>query len=197
VPAVPFTTPYDPDRWIHVPLDYVDSPWADAGEWAAWVADAALRDREGGEAVRDAVREEALSVALFPAEHVSFRFWHYPNDAEPSGFADIFVQAREDDGTSPADLLPELAMTAVTPALTDVEAAGQRAAVRRLSLGVVARPGTDGEPMLVPKAEYLGVTAGWVTYVLSVDFDVNALEGRLDDLDALFAGIEFALATAS
>lgn len=196
MPAVPFSVPYDPDRWIHVPLDYVDSPWADAGEWSDWVADAALRGRDGADALYDAVREEALSVALFPAEHVSFRFWHYPQDGEPSGFADVFVQAREDDGTAPADLLPELGMTAVTPAITDLAAPGQRAAVRRLSLGIIARPGTQDEPMLVPKAEYLGVTEGWVSYAVSVDYDVNELERRLDDLDSLFAGIELSPVTA-
>lgn len=190
------TIPYDPSRFIPVPLDYLDSPWADAGEWAGWIADEALRGRENGEALRDAVRDEALATALFPAAHVSFRFWHYPDDGVPSGFVDVYVQARVDDGTSAADLLPELGFTAVEPVVEEAQSSRMRAGVRRLTLGVVL-PSAEAEPVLQPRAEWLGYIDDRVCYVVSSDHDASQLSGRLADIDALFASIDLAPAPAS
>ncbi|MBU4464916.1 MAG: hypothetical protein KKH75_03610 [Actinobacteria bacterium] len=190
------TIPYDPHRWIPVPLDYIDSPWADAGEWATWLADEALHGRENAEELYSAVRGEALATALFPAAHVSFRFWHYPDDGQPSGFVDAYVQARRDDGTSAAELLPELGFTAVQPVVEDARAAHLRAAVRRLTLGV-ALPSVDAEPALHPRAEWLGYTDHWVCYLVSTDHDVAQLNSRLSDIDALFDSIDLAAMSAS
>ena len=171
MPAVPMSVAYDADRFIHVPLDYLDTPWADAGEWARWLA------------------EEALATALFPAEHVSLRFWHYPSDGVPTGFVDVYVQARDDDGTMPEQLLPEPGFTAVPPVVEPVAAPAMPGAVRRLSLGA-ALPAPDAEPLLVPKAEWIGAASGHVVYAVSSDFDVAVLESRLADVDALFAAID-------
>jgi hypothetical protein len=187
--ATPLSIDYDPDRWIHIPLDYVDSPWTDAAEWADWLAERATKDRELGDAYRDAVRAEALATALFPAEHVSFRFWHYPLDGTPTGFADIYVQQRDDDGATPLDLLPPLGFTAIEPVVDDVDAPGMTRGVRRLSLGI-ALASEDAEPSLLPRAEWLGVAPGWVCYVVSNDHDAGQLTARLDDLDALFARLD-------
>lgn len=189
MPAAPMSVAYDSDRWIHVPLDYLGTPWADAGEWAGWLADEATHGRRDADALRAAVAEEALATALFPAEHVSLRFWHYPSDGVPTGFVDIYVQARDDDGIDPAELLPEPGFTAVPPVVEPVAAPRLRAAVRRLSIEATL-PSPDAEPLLAPKGEWIGVAAGWVVYAVSTDFDVVPLESRLADIDALFAAID-------
>lgn len=189
MPAVPMSVAYDADRFIHVPLDYLDTPWADAGEWADWLAEEAMRGRRDADELRAAVAEEALATALFPAEHVSLRFWHYPSDGVPTGFVDVYVQARDDDGTMPEQLLPEPGFTAVPPVVEPVAAPAMPGAVRRLSLGA-ALPAPDAEPLLVPKAEWIGAASGHVVYAVSSDFDVAVLESRLADVDALFAAID-------
>lgn len=189
MPAAPLSVAYDADRWIHVPLDYLETPWADAGEWAAWLADEATRGRPDAEALRPAVAEEARATALFPAEHVSLRFWHYPSDGVPTGFVDVYVQSRDDDGADPDELLPEPGFTAVPPVVEQIAAPRLRAAVRRLSIEATL-PSPEAEPLLVAKGEWIGVAAGWVVYAVSTDFDVSPLESRLADIDALFAAID-------
>lgn len=195
MPGTPMSVAYDADRWIHIPLDYVDTPWADAGEWSGWLADEATRGRPDADALRDAVAAEALAIALFPAAHVSLRFWHYPSDGAPTGFMDVFVQARDDDGTAPADLLPDPGFTVVPPVVEPVEAEAMPTAVRRLSIQATL-PSPDAEPVIVPKAEWIGAADGWVVYAVSTDFDVNQLESRLADADALFAAVDPAEAAA-
>jgi hypothetical protein len=189
MPAAPMSVAYDADRWIHVPLDYLDTPWSDAGEWAGWLADEATRGRPDADALRAAVAEEAFATAVFPAEHVSLRFWHYPSDGAPTGFVDIYVQAREDDGASAEELLPEPGFTVVPPVVEPVAAPAMPTAVRRLSIEATL-PSPDSEPLLVPKGEWIGAGAGWVVYAVSTDFDVTPLESRLADIDALFAAID-------
>lgn len=192
MPSIPLSVPYDPDAWIHVPLDYLDTPWADAAEWADWVADNATRGREGGAEILDAVRAEALATARFPAAHVAARFWHYPIDGDPTGMLDLFVQQRDADGTSAADLLPDPGFTLVDPVVESIEAPGFSTAVRRLTLNAVL-PDEEAEPVLFPKAEWLGISGEWVAYAVSGDHDVTQLRARLDDGDALFAALDLAI----
>ncbi|BDV29708.1 hypothetical protein [Microbacterium terricola] len=181
--------PYDPATWIPVPLDYLGTDWADAGEWASWVAAEASRGRPGEAELAAAIEEHARSIALFPAEHVGARFWHYPADGVPTGFADAYVEARADDGIDPAELLPELGFTVVEPVIEPAHADAFDRAVRRLTLSAVL-PDEDAEPTLLPKAEWLGIRDGWVGYLVSVDHDANALSSRLADLDELFRTLD-------
>jgi hypothetical protein len=50
---------YDADLWIRVPLDYVDTRWADAAQWAEWIAGEATRGRPDAETIAPVVRSEA------------------------------------------------------------------------------------------------------------------------------------------
>lgn len=195
MPALSHSFTYDPDRWIHVPLDYAGTSWTDAAAWAQWLSSEATNGREDGELFGPAVRRQALAVALFPAAHVSARFWHYPIDADPSGFVDLYLQARTDDGAPPADLLPDTGSTAVEPVLEQLAIPAFHASVRRLTLGVVVPEG-DAEPVLLPRAEWIGTTPQWVCYARSVDHDVDQLESRLADIDALFAAVDLSGAGA-
>ncbi|WP_127474081.1 hypothetical protein [Microbacterium sulfonylureivorans] len=191
MPSTPLSVPYDPDAWIHVPLDYDGTPWADAAEWAQWVAESATRGREGGAEIAEAIRAEALETARFPAAHVTARFWHYPVDGDPTGMIDLFVQQRDADGTAAADLLPEPGFTLVDPVVEPLAAPGFTSAVRRLTLNAVL-PGEEAEPVLFPQAEWLGISGTWVAYAVSGDHDVAQLRARLDDGDALFAALDIA-----
>ncbi|QKJ20693.1 hypothetical protein [Microbacterium hominis] len=195
MPSTPFHSSYDPDRWIPVPLDYVGTPWADAQAWAAWIAQEASAGRDDAAELLPAIAHEAQTIALFPAAHVSFRFWHYPVDGEPTGFVDVYVQERDPDTTAPADLLPEPGFTAVDPVVEELDIATFPGAVRRLTLNVVLRD-EESEPVLFPKAEWLGVRGRWVAYAVSGDHDVARLRERLDDIDALFASLDPAGDTA-
>lgn len=190
MPAADMSLDYDPERWIHVPLDYIGTEWADAGAWAEWLADEATRGRPDAEALRTAVRDEALATALSPAAHVSFRFWHYPADGEPTGFLDLYVQARASDGALAEDLLPDTGFTVVPPVVEPIAAPAMASAVRRLTIEATLAAGDDAEPVVVPRAEWLGIGGGWVCYAVSTDFDVNQLESRLADGDALFGAID-------
>lgn len=197
MPAAPFELSYDPDRFVHIPLEFEGTPWRDAEEWAAWAAETATEGRDGAEALVGPIRDSALALALFPSDRVSFRFWHYPIDGEPTGWVDVFVQARDDDGTPPAELLPEVGFTAVPPVVEPVVAPHLRDPVRRLTLGIVLPdeapddvPADDVEPVLVPKAEWIGVTPHWICYARTTDHDVSQLSRRLADVDALVSGID-------
>ncbi|MDY0910325.1 hypothetical protein [Microbacterium sp. CFBP9034] len=187
--ATPISIPYDPDRWIHVPLDYLATSWSDAGEWSRWIADEATRGRADAEEIAPLVHDQAMATALFPAEHVSARFWHYPVDGFPAGFVDIYVEARDDDGTPAAELLPEPGMTMVEPVIEPVPSDVFRDAVRRLTLTAIL-PEADADPVLLPKAEWIGAGDGWVGYAVSGDHDVARLNDRLADTDALFRTLD-------
>ncbi len=180
---------YDPERWIHVPLDYADTAWANAGEWAAWVAAAASRGRPEAEDLRREIESAARQIALFPAAHVSARLWHFPTDGDPTGFVDMYVQERSPDGTAAADLLPEPGFTVVDPVVEPFAATHMPDAARRLSLVAVLPDGRD-EPALMPKAEWIGAAGGRIAYAVSVDHDTAALSARLDDIGAVFAGFD-------
>lgn len=179
---VPLT--YDPDRWIVVPLAFEGTAWSDAEEWSCWLAEEATRGRPDRELMRRAVRQEALTLARVPSDDVVARFWHYPVDDAPTGFADLFVHIGAGDGVSAADLLPEPGATAVPPVIDSVDLPGTRSAVRRLSLGIghVA----DRPEAVTPKAEWIAVQGEVVWYLVSVDFDVAPLHRRLADADLLF-----------
>ncbi|WP_169580734.1 MULTISPECIES: hypothetical protein [Microbacterium] len=196
MPSTPLAIPYDPDAWIHVPLDYEGTPWENAEEWAAWIAENATRGREGGPDLAQAVRAEASEIARFPAAHVTARFWHYPIDGDPTGMADLFVQERQDDGSPAEDLLPEPGFTLVDPVIDVIDAPGFGSAVRRLTLNAVLAA-EDADPVMFPKAEWLGVTGRWVAYVVSGDHDVVQLRARLDDADALFAALPAAISESA
>lgn len=186
--AAPVTFPYDPDLFIHVPLDYVGTQWADAGEWADWLADRALRGRADEDVLREALRSDAREIALFPAAHVSARFWHYPVDGSPDGFVDLYVQARAGSARA-VDLLPDPGFTVVDPVDEELSGDTYRDAVRRLTLRAIL-PGEDAEPIVMPRAEWLGIAQEWVCYAISVDHDPVRLLERVPAVDALFASVE-------
>lgn len=183
---------FDPDRWVRVPTDWAsETQWPDAEAWAQWIADELTRDREHGTAIRPAVQEEALAVAAFPSEHVAARFWCFPVDGEPNGWADVHVQYRAHDGTDAAELLPPVGETVVEPVLTALEDTAFERAVRRLSLVPLgeAELGAGGSGVLA-KGEWLAMGGDWVVYVRSVDADARALTRRLADIDRLLAGVD-------
>jgi hypothetical protein len=185
----PLAFPYDPDTWVDVPLDHLDGRWSDAASWAQWLADEATRGRPDAAELRDIIAEQALAVATFPAEHVSARFWHYPVDGSPSGFVDLFVQARARDESTIADLLPDPGFTVVTPVTADVGGTLFDEAVRRLTIAAVL-PSEDAPPVAVPRAEWIGVRGEWVCYAVSRDHDAQALAARLEDIDDLFRAVD-------
>ena len=182
---------FDPDRWVRVPTDWADEQWPDAAAWADWVADELTRDREQAAAVRPAVHDEALAIASFPSEHVGARFWSFPVDGEPNGWADVLVQFRRADGTDAAELLPPAAVTVVEPVLTDLEGTAFDRALRRLSLVPLGEAALGvGREGVLAKGEWLAVAGDWVVYVLSTDADARALTRRLGDIDRLLAGVD-------
>lgn len=185
----PFDLVYDSERWIHVPLDYADSPWRDGDDWADWVARTASSGRPDEGELRARIRETARLVAQAPAPHVTARLWHYPTDGVPTGFVDLYTQARTPDGADVRDLLPELGFTVTDPVTEPVESPHMADAVRRLSLSAALVDGRD-QPALLAKAEWIGSSAGWVTYAVSADHDVAALESRLGDIDRVFAAVD-------
>lgn len=183
---------FDPDRWIRVPTDWAsETQWPDAEAWAHWIADELTREREHGAAIRPAVQEEALAVAAFPSEHVAARFWCFPVDGEPNGWADVHVQYRVHDGTDVAELLPPAGETVVEPVLVELEDTAFERAVRRLSLVPLgeAELGAGGSGVLA-KGEWLSTGGDWVVYVRSVDADARALTRRLADIDRLLSGVD-------
>lgn len=177
---------YDSDRWIRVPLDYTDTPWSDAAGWADWLADSATAGRPDAETVAPLVRSGALEVALFPAAHVWARFWHYPVNGVPTGFADVYVQRRDPDGTPAQDLLPDAGFTALDPVVEALEIDGYVSAARRHSLPLVLRSEDDEEPAVLPRLEWLGVTDEWVGYLVTNDSDPAAISEREGDVETLF-----------
>lgn len=183
---------FDPDRWVRVPTDWsTEEQWPDAAAWAEWVADELTRGREQAAAVRPAVHEEALAVASFPSEHVGARFWCFPADGEPNGWADVFVQYRLADVADPAELLPPVGETVVEPVLLDLHDTAFDRVVRRLSLVPLGEAELGvGESGVLAKGEWLAVAGDWVVYVRSADADPRALTRRLGDLDRLLAGID-------
>ncbi|WP_404431227.1 hypothetical protein LG299_13840 [Microbacterium lacus] len=187
--ATRIRTPFDPEKWIPIPLDYLDTEWANAGEWAASIAEEASRGRPGERELAAAIEEHALSIALHPAEHVGARFWHFPTEGVPTGFVDVYVEARADDGIDPADLLPEVGFTVLEPVVEQVVGDFFPRAVRRLTVNAVLTS-DDAEPTLMPKAEWLGIREGWVGYLVSLDHDTNALSSRIEDIDELFRTLD-------
>lgn len=183
---------YDTDRWVLVPLDYADTQWENAQEWADWLATAATTGRDDAQTVAPLVYSSALEVALFPAAHVWKRFWHYPIDGVPTGFVDVYVQQRVDDGASAEDLLPETGFTAVTPNVERLDVPGYASAVRRHSLVLVLRSEDDEQPAVMPRIEWLGVTTEWVSYLVTNDHDPAAANERAADVEALFEAISSA-----
>ncbi|MFL2000223.1 hypothetical protein [Microbacterium sp. A1-JK] len=177
---------FDNDRWIRVPLDYADTPWRDAEEWADWLAESATSGRPDAETVAPLVRSGARAVALFPAAHVWARFWHYPIASIPTGFADVYVQSREPDGTDAEDLLPDPGFTALDPVVEVFSIDGFISAARRHSLPLVLRSEDDAEPAVLPRLEWLGVTPEWVCYLVTNDHDPAAIADREADVEALF-----------
>lgn len=182
---------FDPDRWVRVPTDWADEQWADAAEWAAWVADELTHDREHAAATRPAVHEEALAVAGFPREHVAARFWLFPIDGEPNGWVDVFVQFRRADGTDAAELLPVLTDALIEPAILELEETAFERALRRLSLVPLGEPALGaGRAGVFAKGEWLATAGDWVVYLFSGDADARALTRRLDEVDRLLAGVD-------
>lgn len=183
---------FDPDRWVRVPTDWsAEEQWPDAAAWADWVADELTRGREQAAAVRPAVHEAALAVAGVPSEHVGARFWSYPTDGEPNGWADVFVQYRQADGVDAAELLPPVGATVVDPVLLDLDDTAFDAAVRRLSLVPLGAAELGaGESGVLAKGEWLAIAGDWVVYVRSADADPRALTRRLGDIDRLLAGVD-------
>ncbi|MFF2369850.1 hypothetical protein [Agromyces sp. NPDC058110] len=193
-----FPISFDPDRWIRVPVAFADEQWADGAEWAEWIADEVTQGRESAEDFRDPIRDQAAAIAAFPTEHVSARFWWFPVDGDPAGWVDVYVQQREHDGTDAASLLPDAGRTLIEPALEPFTGPFDDA-VRRLSLAPVAPAadaGAEAGPGVLAKAEWVGIAGEWAVYLVSVDEDPRVLTRRLDDIDALFAGIDPRSATA-
>lgn len=175
---------YDTDVWIRVPLDYIGTQWADAHEWAVWLADTATAGRANADDVRDGIRDTALSIALFPAAHVWGRFWYFPIVGDPAGFVDVFVQERTFDATPAADLLPELGEVALTPVVDELTVAGFATAVRRRSLVVIPRD--DEDPAALARVEWLGVAEQWVCYAVTEDASLERSNEREPHIDFLF-----------
>lgn len=177
---------YDTDTWIRVPLDYTESRWRDAAEWAEWLAASATDGRADAETTAPLLRASALEVALFPAPHVWARFWYYPVDAVPSGFVDVYIQRRDPDGTPAEQLLPDPGFTALEPVVEHVDVPGYTSAARRHSLVLVLRSEEDEEPAVLPRLEWLGTTDEWVCYLVTNDHDPAAIGERADAVEALF-----------
>lgn len=175
---------FDPDLWIRVPLDYADTRWGDASEWAAWLAETATAGHPTAAAMRDEIRDTALSIALYPAAHVWGRFWFYPIDGDPSGFVDFYVQQRVADGTPAEELLPELEPVALTPVVDPLVVEGFTSAVRRRTLVMVPRD--DSEPAAMPQVEWLGISEQWVCYAATKDVSPERSNQREPHIDFLF-----------
>lgn len=179
-----FNVDYNPDVWIRVPLDYIDTRWQDARGWAEWLADTATAGHPKAASMRDEIRDTALSIALFPAAHVWGRFWYFPIDGDPSGFVDVFVQRRAPDGTRAEDLLPELSRVALTPVVDTLEVDGFASAARRRTLVMVERE--DGGVAAMPRVEWLGVGERWVCYAVTEDSSPERSNAREPHIDFLF-----------
>jgi hypothetical protein len=186
---------YDPDTWIRVPLDYVDTRWHDAHAWAEWLADTATAGRPTASAMRAEIRDNALSIALHPAAHVWGRFWFFPIDGDPSGFVDVFVQLRVADGTLAEELLPELEPVALMPVVDALVVEGFASAVRRRTLVMVPRD--DADPVAMPQVEWLGIGERWVCYAVTQDITPERSNQREPHIDFLFHSFGAAALDAS
>lgn len=183
-----FPISFDSDRWVRVPVAFADEQWATGDEWAEWIADELTLGRESAAEFRDPLRDQAAAIAAFPTEHVSARFWFFPVDGDPAGWVDVYVQQRDDDGADAAALLPDAGRTLIEPAVDALAVPSFDDAVRRLTLAPIGA-GSEA-PGILAKGEWAAVSGDWAVYLVSVDDDPRRLTLRLDDIDALFAGID-------
>ncbi|KQM84312.1 hypothetical protein [Agromyces sp. Leaf222] len=188
-----FPISFDSDRWVRVPVAFADEQWASGDEWAEWIADELTQGRESAAEFRDPLRDQAAAIAAFPTEHVGARFWFFPIDGDPAGWVDVYVQRRDHDGSDAAALLPDAGATLIEPAVDALAVASFDDAVRRLTLSPIAADddaGPEARPGILAKGEWVAVSGDWAVYLVSVDDDPRRLTFRLDDIDALFAGID-------
>jgi len=188
-----FPISFDSDRWVRVPVAFAGEQWASGDEWAEWIADELTQGRESAAEFRDPLRDQAAAIAAFPTEHVSARFWFFPVDGDPAGWVDVYVQLRDRDGADASALLPEVGRTLIEPAIEALAVPSFDDALRRLTLAPIGAGDDDdpeSRPGILAKGEWVAVSGDWAVYLVSVDDDPRRLTLRLDDIDALFAGID-------
>lgn len=186
-----FPVHFDADTWIAVPLRYPDRHGATPAEWAEWAAGELTRGRPLAAEQAIEIAPLARAVAEFDSSGVAARLWHYPIDGRPGGWVDIAAE-RVAPGASAASLIPEPRGAIVDPVTVDVAIEPFDSVLRRLSLRTVGGidPTVDGDAGVLASAEWVAVRDDWAVLALSDDADPAALSARVDDIEAVLAGVE-------